>query len=300
MKNDPVQLQTGYADRARYYSTADAFNVARPRIPAHRFIVERDQAMAPDTFTGLIPLDLSGTLDLSFPATTPLILARYVRIRAGEFLQTQFNASEELYYVIAGRGASSWGVEELEWGVGDLFCLPGGTKVMHRAANDSVLWVVTNEPELAFHNARAAGLEDTPIQAVLFPASELRRQVEANHRLPAEITMAGKGVILVSKSLDKYRTCLPTLSVGLNSLAPGASQKPHRHNAVAVTLILQAEGCYSMIDGKRIDWLSNAVMITPPGEMHSHHNQGDQAGWFLVVQDGGLHYHCRTMGFSYT
>src|SRR5438093_3427813 len=102
MKNDPVQVQTKYANRARYYSTAEAFNVARPRIPAHRFVVERDQAMAPGAVTGLIALDLSETLDLSFPATTPLILARYAKIRLGEFLQTQFNASEELYYVIAG------------------------------------------------------------------------------------------------------------------------------------------------------------------------------------------------------
>ncbi len=40
-------------------------------------------------------------------------------------------------------------------------------------------------------------------------------------------------------------------------------------------------------------------MITPPTELHSHHNEGRALALFLIVQDGGLYYHCRTMGFSY-
>ena len=40
-------------------------------------------------------------------------------------------------------------------------------------------------------------------------------------------------------------------------------------------------------------------MITPPADLHSHHNEGDRVALFLIVQDGGLYYHCRTMGFSY-
>ena len=43
----------------------------------------------------------------------------------------------------------------------------------------------------------------------------------------------------------------------------------------------------------------HAVMITPPADAHSHHNDGDHLALFLIVQDGGLHYHTRTMGFSY-
>jgi gentisate 1,2-dioxygenase len=40
-------------------------------------------------------------------------------------------------------------------------------------------------------------------------------------------------------------------------------------------------------------------MITPPGTFHSHHNDGDEVALFLIVQDGGLYYHARTMGFSW-
>jgi hypothetical protein len=40
-------------------------------------------------------------------------------------------------------------------------------------------------------------------------------------------------------------------------------------------------------------------MITPPAAFHSHHNEGRDLALFLIVQDGGVYYHCRTMGFSY-
>jgi len=66
-----------------------------------------------------------------------------------------------------------------------------------------------------------------------------------------------------------------------------------------VTLIVRGENCYSMVSGRRVDWQPDVVMITPPADAHSHHNDGDHLARFLIVQDGGLHYHTRTMGFSY-
>src|SRR5881275_3347866 len=72
-------VETTYARRARYYSSADGFNIKRPRIPAHVFARERDRALDPATPTGLLPLDLGTALGTDGPATTPLILARYAR-----------------------------------------------------------------------------------------------------------------------------------------------------------------------------------------------------------------------------
>ena len=73
------------------------------RCPAHQFLAERDRAFDPATPTGLIALDLSERLGTGFPATTPLMLTRYARIRAGERLTTRFKASGELYYVFEGE-----------------------------------------------------------------------------------------------------------------------------------------------------------------------------------------------------
>lgn len=293
-------VETVYTRRARYYSSADGFNIKRPRIPAHVFVAERDRALDPGAPTGLVALDLGRALGLDFPATTPLILARYARIRAGEMLTTRFAASGEIACVMAGAGVSHVDGETLAWEAGDVFCLPGGRAVTHAAGRtDCLLWIVTNEPELAFERLEPPAPGNAPVPVVHYPAAEIRRQLDRVHALPPETTMTGKAVTFGNVLLDGQRTCLPSLTLALNSLLPGESQRPHRHNAVAVTLVGRGARCYSMIDGTRVDWQPDAVMITPPGDLHSHHNEGDELALFLIVQDGGLHYHCRTMGFSY-
>jgi len=54
-----------------------------------------------------------------------------------------------------------------------------------------------------------------------------------------------------------------------------------------------------MINGKRKDWSPWATTITPPVSVHSHHNGGNSRAMFLIVQDGGLYYHTRAMGFEF-
>ncbi len=106
VEGEATAAPTPYTGGARYLSSLDGFNIKRPQVPAHVFLAERDRAFAAGAPTGLIPLDLSRLLDVAGPATTPLILARYARIRAGERLQTAFPASTELYYVIQGAGTT--------------------------------------------------------------------------------------------------------------------------------------------------------------------------------------------------
>src|SRR5258708_1924165 len=124
-------VETAYARRARYYSSADGFNIKRPRIPAPVFARERDRA----------------------------------------------------------------------------------------------LWIVTSEPELAFGRAQAPRPGQAPVEAVHYPGAEIRHQLELIHRLPADKTMTGKAVTLSSAALDSQRTCLPSLTLAMNSLLPPDSQR---------------------------------------------------------------------------
>ena len=292
-------LTSPYTKHARYYASGEGFNIKHSRIPAHTFLAERDAALSASTPTGLIALDLSGPLDIAAPATTPLVLARYARICAGESLTTHFTASGEIHYVITGAGESTFDGEALGWEAGDAFCLPGGGVTTHTARANAVLWIVTNEPQLAFEHAQPPAPGQAPILPVHFPAEEIRRQLDWIHSQPREKVATGKAVSLGNAALEKQRTCLPSFTLAMNSLAPGETQRAHRHNAVAVTLIVQGEGCYSTIEGQRMPWEQDAVMVTPPGDLHSHHNEGPERALFLIVQDGGLHYHTRTMGFSF-
>jgi gentisate 1,2-dioxygenase len=291
---------TPYARRARYFDSSNAFALKYPPVPCHQFLAERDLAFDPATATGLIALDLSDRLGTRFPATTPLMLTRYARIRAGERLTSRFKASGELYYVFEGEGQTLSGADRIAWGPGDVLCLPGGGETTHVAgAQDCVLWVITNEPELAFEHLEPPAPENAVTRAVHYPAAEIRQQLARVANKLEGRKIAGLALVFSSIDQAERRNVLPTLTLAVNQLPPGDFQRPHTHNSAAITLSLQGRNCYSMIDGLRVDWQEHAVMVTPPGAVHSHHNDGDAWMSCLIVQDGGLHYHCRTMDFRY-
>src|SRR5215813_4759469 len=96
--------QTPYTRRARYFDSGNAFNIVYPEVPATSFVAERDAALDPRTATGLIHCDQSAALGLPFPATSPLVLASYARVRAGESITFAPRATVVLGYVIEGSG----------------------------------------------------------------------------------------------------------------------------------------------------------------------------------------------------
>jgi hypothetical protein len=78
--------------RGRFFNTGNAFDVKLPPVPDHLFTDEPIAALAADTPTSLIACDISRELACPFPATSPLVLVRYGKIRAGETLHTDFAA----------------------------------------------------------------------------------------------------------------------------------------------------------------------------------------------------------------
>lgn len=289
--------ETEHTARARYFDSGNAFAIKHPPVPRHVFLAERDRALAADTPTGLIDLDLGAALGLDTPATTPLILARYARIRAGEPLPTQFRASGVIVHVIRGTGHSTGPRDRIAWRPGDTLFLAGGEPWRHAAAEDAVLWIVTDEPQLAFSGLQPAA-EAAPAP-VHYPAEAVAARLEELHSTPGAAEMPGFAVVLSHEAMEAKRNVHPTMTLALNSLPAGRVQRPHHHNSVAVNLCLEGEGGYSITDGERIDWSPYATFVTPPGAVHAHYNEGRGLNRVLIVQDGGLHYHCRTMNFGY-
>lgn len=285
--------------RARYFNSGNAFALVLSAVPSVTFVEERDRAFDSKTGTGLIAMDLSDALHTPFPATTPLLLSRYVRIRANESLNLDVCSSAQLFCVLEGKGSTTVCGETARWKAGDVLALPGGAPVHHRAEADAVAWLVTDEPALAFLGLDPVDPDRTAVRPVHYRAEDLAAELEAVYRHPDAERFPGYAVVLSHAGLEHTRNIHPTMTLALNSLPAGRSQRPHVHNAVALTLCLQGEGCHSMVDGERKDWSRHAVMVTPPGAVHSHHNEGSSRMESLVVQDGGLHYHARTTGFAY-
>lgn len=290
-----------FTRRARYYSPANIFKLERAAVPRHVFLDERDRAMAADAPTGWIALDIAGRMAIPGPATTPLMLARYAAIRPGETLAGRFAASGEFYFVISGAGRAEKAGETFGFEPADVFALPGGGETRISAGADgAVLFQVTNEPELAFHGLAAPEPAEAPTQAARYPMAEIRRQMDmVRDAQAADPDASGRALHLTSEKLDDQQAVHPTIKLAVNSLDAHAAQRPHRHNSVALTLPIQADRVHSVIEGERLDWHPYALMITPPAERHEHVNEGDETMLSLVVQDGGLYFRCRTIGFSF-
>lgn len=290
-----------FVERARYYSPANIFKVERPAIPQHIFAEEAALAMAHDTPTGWVALDIGETIGLAEPATTPLMLARYARINANEALSGTFRASGEFYYVIAGQGQATKGEETLNWQAGDVFSLPGGGEtVLSAGAENAVLLLVTNEPELVFHGLTAPTADNSLTRAVRYPLADIKAEMDKVRDFQkADPNVAGLALHLTSERDGNADAAHPTIKLAMNSLDAGNVQRPHRHNSVALTLPIQSKGVFSVIEGNRLDWQQYALMVTPPAELHEHHNEGDEMMLSLVIQDGGLYFRCRTIGFSF-
>ena len=286
--------------RALYFNTGNAFNQKLAEVPDQSFTDEPARALNPDNPTGLIACDRSQELGTAYPATTPLVLVRYARIRAGESLQAEFVASGVVVYVMVGSGTTVCGKEQISWQPGDIFVLPGNVSHLHSAsANDAVLWIVTNEPQLAFEHLRGPAEGDAPTELVHFPAQEIERQVDLLYKVGRGNDIAGSALILSSTLQEASRSVLPTLMVAMNSLPPGGSQRSHRHNSIAVSLVIEGEQCHSMVDGRRKDWSQWATTVTPPTAAHSHSNGGDKWAKFLIIQDGGIYNYTRALGFEF-
>ncbi|PKP95074.1 MAG: hypothetical protein CVT77_00255 [Alphaproteobacteria bacterium HGW-Alphaproteobacteria-16] len=285
------------AARAQFYAPEVAFDRPIPKVPAAVFQAERERAFAPDAPTGLIVCDLADQLGSAWPATTPTMLARYAVVRAGEVLRHQLWSSGEVYYVIRGAGETACGDDRFGWRQGDAFCLPGGTAVEHRGVDNAILVQVTNEPELAYLRATP---NDSAIEPTLFSAAITEQHLRNVHGRNGEQLAAGKSVVFLTAMMAARRVTTPTLLAAINTLEPGADQRPHRHSSAALTLSIVGDGVYSTVDGERIDWLPDTLFLTPPMSEHSHHNRGAEMMRSFVVQDTGLHSQLRTTNFGWT
>lgn len=298
MADLPVQLPrapVGAAQaRARFFNSGNAFDVKLPEVPAGRFDAP------PDGACGVFDCSQHEALGCAFPATTPLMLARYVRIAASESMAIDVRATGAVWYVIAGEGRVGGVSPDIVFGAGDVFLLPGAPGYRFAAGPaGALLWTVGNEPQLAFDASRPPRPPDAPVEPVHYPAAEIERQLALLLSMGTRDSTSGRALIFSSDRQEPARNLTPTLTLSFNTLAAHTHQRTHRHNAAAVTLVVQGEACHSMVDTVRCLWSPWATLVTPPGAPHSHHNAGDADARFLIVQDGGLHYHARTMGFAF-
>ncbi len=279
------------ASELREYMSAS--NPEMPRIEVKSF----DSSLHLTGKTRIIPLDLSSDLKTAYPATTPNLMANFLRLCAGESLQTDTNATSEMFYVIRGSGTSEteWGVTR--WSEGDLFVIPATAKVSHNASSNSALYWVNDSPILNYLGVTPNKQQFAPL---LFTHAQITSRLAQERSAPDALTRNRVGLLLGNPACPLTKTLSHTLWSLYNILPAGATQLPHRHNSVAIDFCVTAgDNTYTLI-GEKIDekghiinpikamWTSGSLFTTPPGWWHSHHNESGEDAIVLPIQDAGM------------
>lgn len=124
----------------------------------------------------MIPFDLSKHMQIPYPATSPNLMASFLRICENEELETEACATSQSFYVIRGEGSTETELGLIEWAEGDLYVLPAcEKKIMHRATADTAIYWVTDEPLMNYLGVKPNGPK---FNVTLFKKERMLAEVE--------------------------------------------------------------------------------------------------------------------------
>jgi gentisate 1,2-dioxygenase len=308
-------LEPDWQDQAQIFDYRQAANPIRKGltepIPCHEWTPPDVEELP----SAIFPLDLSEALGCPGPATSPALAAHYVRLCPGQPLQPTAEATSALFYVLRGEGRLAFPGQDhpwarpMDWSEGDVFVLPHGFAPELVAHGSSLLVWVHDGPLLRYLGVSPQAARFMPS---FYSAGRLREALDGLLADPSATRSNRLSVLLAHPGFPASRTVTHTLWAMMGLVPAGASQAPHRHQSVAIDLIVDcAPGCYTLVgkelDEKgqirhpqRIEWQAGGVFLTPPGYWHAHVNSSDQMARLLPIQDAGLHTYLRSLDIRFS
>ena len=294
--------QQQWEQQADFKEYMSAVNPNMPKID----VIDYPSSLHEQGETRFIPFDISEQLNIDYPATSPNLLAGYLRICKGDTLKTDAKVTSQMFYVIRGVGKTQMKHGTINWKAGDLFTLPGVPDALHQASEDTAIYWVTDAPLLKYLGVEPS---EERFEPVLYTKERLCSELNAVREEAAGRNRTG--ILLSNPNFPKTMTLTHTLWSLYNALPAGVAQKAHRHNSIALDYCVYAgPDTYTLI-GKEVDengdiidpikamWNPGCVFITPPGWWHSHHNDSDEDAIVLPIQDAGIIMNMQVLDFQY-
>jgi gentisate 1,2-dioxygenase len=301
-----------WAEDARYFEYSKAANPIGSGHTSHVPITSFGRELYLDGPTRVIPLDLSTELGVTGgPATSPALVAHFLRIRSGERITTSPNATSQLYYVISGQGFSAVNDRFVRWEKGDFLTLPAGSRATFYAdfGSDAAMYWVHDEPLLRYLGAQATEPRFRPTK---FRRDDAVARLDEISSRPGANAKSRVSVLLANAEEEQTLTITHVLWAMFGLLPPNQEQRPHRHQSVALDLIIDAKpGCYTLLGTRlnergdivnptRVDWESGGAFVTPPGLWHAHFNESDAPAHLIPIQDAGLQTYLRSLDIRFS
>jgi gentisate 1,2-dioxygenase len=172
------------------------------------------------------------------------------------------------------------------------------------------MYWVHDEPLMRYLGAEAT---QPRFEATKFRRADAVAKLEEIAGRPGANEKSRVSVLLANADQEQTLTITHVLWAMFGVLPPNQVQRPHRHQSVALDLILDApaSGCYTLlgtrldaggdiVDPIRVDWRAGCAFTTPPGMWHAHYNETDEPAHLIPVQDAGLHTHLRSLDIKFT
>ncbi|MFK4446962.1 gentisate 1,2-dioxygenase [Caballeronia udeis] len=247
--------------------------------------------------TRVVPLDLSAELGCPGPATSPGLSANFLRINTGDDLTLDPNATSQVFYVIGGAGGVTQNKTSFPFAQGDFFTLPGGAAAVLSANATATLYYVNDAPLLTYLGTTGVSARFAP---TLYPAARAQAELSRVSDEPNAGRRNRISVLMGNANFPQTRTVTHVLWAMFGIVPPNSTQKPHRHQSIALDFIAGGNpGVYTLVgtelDEKgdivnptRVDWETGMTFVTPPGYWHAHFNETNENAYVIPIQDAGL------------
>jgi len=264
---------------------------------------------------GINIIDFSNIFNVSHKSTTPNLLASFIKlmkkdetIDLNNIQYCDFNATSHMFYIINGNGCIHIdNDDEKVVYSGDILISPcfNSVKITNLGEEELQVYYINDSPLVNYLGSKAEKkIFKTAYYSNEFILQSLDNLSNKNNNR--------KGILLSNKDTEKLgvNTITPVLWALYNELPPKTTQKPHKHNSVALDLCVKcsdSENIYTLIgdnldengniiNPKKVYWKEGSMFITPPGLWHSHNNDGDTYAYILPIQDAGLLLYQRILG----
>ncbi len=152
----------------------------------------------------------------------------------------------------------------VKWEKGDFLTLPAGTRSVFYAATETAMYWVHDEPLLRYLGADAT---HPRFRATKFCRADAVAKLQEIASRPGANEKSRVSVLLANANQEQTLTITHVLWAMFGVLPPNQVQRPHRHQSVALDLILDAppSGCYTLL-GTRLDEhgdIVNPIRVAP-------------------------------------
>ena len=134
---------------------------------------------------------------------------------------------------------------ELHWAAGDLFVLPAGEAPLLQAEEASVLYWVHDGPLLTHLGVEPSRPRFRPLHVT---SERIEAELAHLQADPSAARSNRMSLLLGHPEFPNSRTVSHTLWAMVGLVPEGAVQPPHRHQSVALDLIIDCDpGCYTLV-----------------------------------------------------